>query len=578
MATQKKTNKKNNETTAFVLDNNDSVSIHEQLEQQLALNQTAFTQRINSMSQQSLNSQLTSLINEFDKSVKSGGSEWKRIVSTIGKLAVIQRSAQLLIQLDVVGKLMNLLIEKKGSSDDVVHIMNTLVNCAMYPSSKFNANKNLLLDLLYGSDEKASILALLCINNAFRNTAIDEIVRNDKFSLVKFTNLMISVLTKGNTDQRFAAVYLLGQFLDRYCGGPFAPYSQNKLTFEKQLHKKGVMKILLDLLDIEAPKQTLEEVFNVLTDIVYDFPAKAIKTKVFNRIMKFIDFKGDRELRTHAICIFAAALHTVSEQQRLDIVSSTNILVKLVEAMRRYDTLSVHELNYVLRCISSIGTYDSGRILLKEYAVDLIENTFSCMKRFAPMGRRELDKDQSSIVRHGTGLIAQLAFDEDLCVVIIEKGLMLYFCSVAQSGSEQVLTNIFSLFGLLFFKTPSKAVEESEKLDVKRLIYPMVQFADQCTKSGGPQLKQNAHSFIVAFGKARGYIDTKVELDLSGSKVKSAPNYSTSYEDTSKSKVCAECKKPNATSRCSACKKVFYCSKECQKKHWSQHKKTCQKS
>ena len=30
-----------------------------------------------------------------------------------------------------------------------------------------------------------------------------------------------------------------------------------------------------------------------------------------------------------------------------------------------------------------------------------------------------------------------------------------------------------------------------------------------------------------------------------------------------------------ATLRCSRCKNIWYCSKECQKKHWSTHKKQC---
>lgn len=37
---------------------------------------------------------------------------------------------------------------------------------------------------------------------------------------------------------------------------------------------------------------------------------------------------------------------------------------------------------------------------------------------------------------------------------------------------------------------------------------------------------------------------------------------------------CAACKKA-AETKCTNCRKVFYCSKECQKKHWKEHKFEC---
>lgn len=38
---------------------------------------------------------------------------------------------------------------------------------------------------------------------------------------------------------------------------------------------------------------------------------------------------------------------------------------------------------------------------------------------------------------------------------------------------------------------------------------------------------------------------------------------------------CAHCYKPSCTDRCALCKKVYYCSQECQKAHWIIHKNNC---
>lgn len=46
--------------------------------------------------------------------------------------------------------------------------------------------------------------------------------------------------------------------------------------------------------------------------------------------------------------------------------------------------------------------------------------------------------------------------------------------------------------------------------------------------------------------------------------------------DTNKSvNACAHCSFPNCINRCIQCKKVYYCSPECQKEHWKAHKFSC---
>lgn len=42
-------------------------------------------------------------------------------------------------------------------------------------------------------------------------------------------------------------------------------------------------------------------------------------------------------------------------------------------------------------------------------------------------------------------------------------------------------------------------------------------------------------------------------------------------------KICAMCSKLCHHNRCSTCKEVYYCNRDCQKKHWSTHKNQCSK-
>ena len=44
------------------------------------------------------------------------------------------------------------------------------------------------------------------------------------------------------------------------------------------------------------------------------------------------------------------------------------------------------------------------------------------------------------------------------------------------------------------------------------------------------------------------------------------------------SKQCGSCNNPNSKLKCSKCKLIYYCNRECQVKHWKEHKLICKKN
>ena len=64
-------------------------------------------------------------------------------------------------------------------------------------------------------------------------------------------------------------------------------------------------------------------------------------------------------------------------------------------------------------------------------------------------------------------------------------------------------------------------------------------------------------------------------------KAKGAGSYPASFAGVEKvdvrkvASLCGQCGKEDSRKKCSRCKACFYCSADCQRKHWKSHKKYC---
>lgn len=86
----------------------------------------------------------------------------------------------------------------------------------------------------------------------------------------------------------------------------------------------------------------------------------------------------------------------------------------------------------------------------------------------------------------------------------------------------------------------------------------------------------NNETLIQAILKASSSPAIAAAMPYSAEATKGRPDgISGKSEQISNGKLCAFCFKADCTKKCASCKKIFYCSPECQKQHWAEHKAIC---
>ena len=83
----------------------------------------------------------------------------------------------------------------------------------------------------------------------------------------------------------------------------------------------------------------------------------------------------------------------------------------------------------------------------------------------------------------------------------------------------------------------------------------------------------NEEGTVAAAAEQLGSLSLGVSAER---KENDSKNNEDAEEHGTPTKLCSACgKKSDALMKCRACKCVWYCGKECQNKHWKEHKKEC---
>lgn len=278
--------------------------------------------------------------------------------------------------------------------------------------------------------------------------------------------------------------------------------------------------------------------------------------------------------RFRAISLYSNIISTAKNKEMINkIVKEKGFFDEL---MKLLNETNFESLNQVARLLLNIFNVDQNNI--KEFSQDQINLMLEKFVKLINLALKDDSKESEAFIRHLSNALYTIALFYPY-LILKYKILNLLYQKYYKFTDSNTKGNYLSLF----MNTITKISQE----DALEYLYDLFKgdvenFMSHCyenTKITNPTqnlLKQNSISVI----RVLVYLVQGDKKFLFTSYTQTGPSgYVDEKQDNPRtpSLICFGCKRLNASKRCGRCKIAVYCSEECQKKDWENHKLVCKK-
>lgn len=263
---------------------------------------------------------------------------------------------------------------------------------------------------------------------------------------------------------------------------------------------------------------------------------------------------------------------------RRPIEEKHQIMSKMIDVLRNYKSETCEICNMSIRTLILFLYFNEFKSKLSQKDLEeLLVLTAKSLQHHIPISTTTLDDHQCSLMRHASALLSKLCNSESLVNLVMNntpQGII-YYMKMFLLSPVRVQANLVNTISI-FFAFSELCTDPTVVATPEYLKY--FGFITKEAQGLNPHLNQNCQAAVMVISKRMGLYGDDRRVNFGFESEDNGADFAGFNGPQQKPKIidrCNYCAKYGAKSRCGGCRKVFYCSKECQLADWPLHKLRC---
>ncbi|EFC43209.1 predicted protein [Naegleria gruberi] len=473
------------------------------------------------------------------------------------------------------------------SDEDLIYLNIFYSNMFMFMSqdnkSKLNQEKcfdKFFSKIMFGKDrfKKKSLLALTTqsIRNWYGGSSYVEVLLKLEGGLIgHLINNSIFLLI-----QEDVKIQQLGAPLFKDVCLLFANQNEMRYHVHYMLNNANGMEHVISLLkkNLKSGFKLVDpEITRLLMDIVqyysWDFPQEVYNLEGIQMALEYLDNMEFLvwETNENSLAVIFGILQNVPPEMRQQIEKQFKIMERTYGYLKNYQKYNTQFVNYSIRALSFVINYGTMSDSEKE---NFLKTLIKAVQHHIPPKTNNLSDEQVSLFRHSTQSFSILSSESrELANMLLkntERGL-LYFVKMCLIGPERLKANLVSTIGVLCYKSD---IMEDFRITNDPLFLGLLDWAMKESMGTNPFLQNGCLNLLTAMHLSTQK-DSKITFKVGTTDLQAEDYTPFNPAKTSQPSRCCFCARNGVKSRCGECKKVYYCSRECQLSDWIFHQCIC---
>ncbi|KAG2374513.1 hypothetical protein C9374_010797 [Naegleria lovaniensis] len=414
------------------------------------------------------------------------------------------------------------------------------------------------------------------LQNLFDEDFWTRVMTFQSYSFGSIVNTTLSCLLRQHRQSTLTGCTLLLNFYRA-----FEKEHEDNIFVTTKLCNVGGLESIMELIKTDLSKTQqfdstiICNALEIMSIVAWNRPKDVLKSDGIRIALNFLP-SPSQDVKGLALNVIYAVIQGLEISDRKSTEDKHQIILTMIAILRSYKNEQCSNCNMAVRILELFLYSKEFKVKLSQNEVEEILTLLAqSLQHFIPESCN-LTEYQTILLQHSSILLSTLCNSESLVNLVLQhttQGLV-YFLRMVMASPVQAQANLINAISV-FFKYSEMCLEAKIVSSLEYLKF--FDFILKEAQGSNPFLIRNCACAVAIISRRMGLLgndrtvksddNEPIFVDINGPQ--QTPKVITDR--------CQYCATYGAKSRCGGCRKVCYCSMECQRADWSLHKSSCHK-